>query len=88
LKNILKEVLGTETPGNKKEKIQKIIEVTKGPLVFVTDTKGDLLEAEELDITRVAVTWGYHSYEKLLAGNPTVIMKSPKELLAFLINIR
>ncbi len=75
------DVSGTETPGNKKEKIQEIIRNTEGSVIFVTDTKGDLLEAKDLDVTKIGVTWGYHSKEKLMEGNPSIIVSAPKELL-------
>jgi phosphoglycolate phosphatase len=87
LRGIVKAVSGTETPGNKEEKIQKIIADANDSVIFVTDTKGDLLEAQDLDIIKVGVTWGYHSKARLLAGNPTIIINDPKELLEFLSNL-
>ena len=81
IRDAIEYVSGTETPGNKKEKVQEIIKNTEGPIVFVTDTKGDLLEANDLDVTKIGVTWGYHSRERLTEGNPSIIVSAPKELL-------
>ena len=49
--------------------------------IFVTDTLGDLLEAKELNIGTIAVTWGYHEEERLKFGHPDIIINNFDELI-------
>lgn len=49
--------------------------------VFITDTLGDILEAHELGIPTIAVSWGYHSLETLQKGNPHAIARAPSEII-------
>ena len=54
--------------------------VRPGECVFVTDTVGDVREAQELGIRSVAVTWGFHSAERLAEVSPDVVVESVEEL--------
>jgi phosphoglycolate phosphatase len=80
----ISDVSGTETPGSKREKIQQLTQGSDGNTFFVTDTRGDILEAHGLPIHIVAVTWGYHSQERLAQAQPDMVVHSPEELLEYL----
>ncbi|MDD3302950.1 MAG: HAD family hydrolase [Candidatus Gracilibacteria bacterium] len=49
--------------------------------IFITDTLGDILEANEVGIKSIAVDFGYHEKERLDKGNPYKIISSFDELL-------
>lgn len=68
---------------SKHEKILKILNERKilpEDCIFVTDTLGDILEAHELHIQCLAVSFGYHDKSRLLKGNPTFIADSWDEV--------
>lgn len=48
--------------------------------VFITDTLGDLREAEKVGVQGIGVTWGFHPRARLERGNPWAIVGTPKEL--------
>jgi phosphoglycolate phosphatase len=48
---------------------------------YIGDTTGDILEAREAGVQTVAVTWGWHSREKLVAVHPDFLVDRPEELL-------
>lgn len=78
-------ILGAENPGNKMEKIRHIIASTSEEIFFVTDTRGDVLEMQGLAIHTIAVSWGYHSPERLALAKPEITLHSPKELQNYFI---
>lgn len=56
-------IYGVETAKSKEEKFLKVIaqnDLAKEDVLFVTDTLGDVLEAENQDIETIAVSWGFH----------------------------
>ena len=66
-------IYGVETNPSKEKKFEKILQETNIPpenLLFVTDTLGDILEANELGIASIAVTWGFQRIETLERGAP------------------
>lgn len=54
------------------------------PVFFIGDTAGDIREARAAGVRTVAVTWGWHSEERLRAAGPDRIVRSPGELPALL----
>lgn len=76
-------IIGVETPGNKQEKMEKIIVDSGDEAFLVTDTVGDLREASELPLQRIAVAWGYHPKELLATGSPDIIVETPEALLRY-----
>lgn len=61
-----KGVYGSETSKSKVEKfnlIFKSLNVSSSQCIFVTDTVGDALEAREVNVDTVLVSWGYQSVE-------------------------
>lgn len=59
---------GKETHASKVEKFKMIcmqFGIQPSELIFVTDTRGDALEAHELGIPTIVVTWGLHGVKRL-----------------------
>lgn len=78
-----KEVLGFEILKSKTEKFKYIFKKYKTKAedgLFVTDTLGDVIEANEVQLKTVAVDFGYHCRETLSEGNPIEIVSSFDEL--------
>lgn len=81
------EILGLETSLGKVEKLRGILSrhnVAPDEVVFVTDTLGDILEANEVGIRTIAVDFGFHDRERLARGNPYRIVSSFGEILELL----
>lgn len=79
LAGIFKEVLGWEFHKSKTEKFRHVLckyGLAFEECVFVTDTLGDILEANEAGIRTVAVDFGYHDRETLEKGSPWKIISS------------
>ena len=53
-------------------------------VVLVTDTVGDVMEAREVGIRAIGVTWGMHTQEQLLAAGAEKVALWPQELVAWL----
>jgi len=51
---------------------------------MVGDTVGDVLEGRQAGIRTMAVTWGWHSEERLAQAEPDLIVRTPQEVLAHL----
>ncbi len=76
-------VYGLETHKLKTEKFNLALQkfnVSKNECIFVTDTLGDILEANEIGIKTVAVDYGYHDKKTLMKGNPIKIISDLSEL--------
>ncbi len=57
-------IVGKETSVNKIEKFNLILEkytLLNNEAVFISDTVGDILEADKANIDSIAVTWGVHT---------------------------
>jgi len=83
-------VYGLETHKLKTYKFKKILDelsVKKDECIFITDTLGDILEANEVGINTVAVDFGYHEKERLQKGNPLKIISKFEELFEAVKNI-
>jgi phosphoglycolate phosphatase len=80
-----------ETSKSKVEKfkiIAKKYAVQNYELLFITDTMGDVREAEEAGVSTVAVTWGGHDRDYLTREkheNMVAIVDSFEELKAFIV---
>lgn len=83
LKKYFLEVMGNDVHKSKVEKIKMVFSkysVTKEDCVFITDTLGDLREANHVGVKCIAVTWGFHAPETLEKGNPYLIANKVDEL--------
>ena len=75
---------GLETHKLKSYKFKKVLNdfnFKKEECIFITDTLGDILEANEVGISTIAVDFGYHERERLEKGNPIKIISRFKELI-------
>jgi len=78
------EILGGDIAKRKTEKLQMILEkykVEPNDCLFITDTLGDLREANKVDIHSIAVTWGYHNAHTLKKGKSYAFAQKPQEIL-------
>jgi phosphoglycolate phosphatase len=79
-----KEILGYDFLFSKKEKIDYAVEkygILREMAFYIGDTCGDILEARAAGVRSVAVTWGWHDRERLLAVGPDYVIDTPEGLL-------
>lgn len=84
LRDCFAEILGCDVDTSKVNKINMSLKkcgVQATETVFVTDTLGDMREAEKCGVKCIAVAGGYHDEETLRRGNPLAIVKSGFELV-------
>lgn len=84
LRDDFKGIYGADVHPSKLKKMQTVFEkynISPSECLMVTDTLGDLREAERAGVDAVAVSWGFHTPETLAKGNPLKIFHSPQELL-------
>jgi len=78
------EILGSDFLFSKKDKIAHALSkygIDRKRTFYIGDTTGDILEAREAGVRTVAVTWGWHSREKLAAVHPDFLVDKPEDLL-------
>ena len=81
LDKYIKEILGADVEKSKVIKLKMVLDREVGKnIIFVTDSLGDIFEANKLNINTVAVTWGYHPREILETGKPMAIVDTTEEL--------
>ena len=88
--HIFKKILGVETHKSKVEKFRSLKEefgIDKNNSIFVTDTLGDILEANKADLNTIAVDFGFHERARLEKGNPLRIISDFRQLLPIIIDI-
>ena len=74
---LFKEILGFETHTSKIHKFTMLIDtygLTRENCIFVTDTLGDILEANNVGLRTIAVDFGFHERSRLEKGNPLKIV--------------
>ena len=79
-----REILGADFLFSKKEKIDYALEKYGIPgeqTFYIGDTAGDIREARAAGVRSVAVTWGWHSRERLAAAQPDFLVDTPEGLL-------
>lgn len=77
-------IFGATTQKSKIKKFQMMFKqyhLQPKECLFVTDTIGDIKEANKVGIDSVAVTWGYHKEKLLSTQKPYAIVNNPEELL-------
>jgi phosphoglycolate phosphatase len=82
--SLFEEVLGRDFHKSKVEKFKYLLKeksLTTKDCIFVTDTLGDILEANQLGIKTIAVDYGFHDKERLEKGNPFKIVSSFKDII-------
>ena len=81
---VFSEILGTDKNKSKVKKFKILFDkynFGKEDCVFVTDTLGDLLEANKVDVKSIAVDFGFHDKERLEKGNPCKIVSRFEDIL-------
>jgi len=79
-----REVMGADFGYSKEEKILhalKSFQMEKGKTFYVGDTVGDIKEARMAGVKTVAITWGWHTKDKLETANPDYLIEVPDDLL-------
>lgn len=77
------DIFGNDVHKSKVEKMNMLFEryeLAPAHCVFVTDTLGDMREAEKVGVGTIGVSWGFHEHERLQKGNPFKIVDHPHEL--------
>lgn len=83
-----KDIWGYNTEMSKIKKFKSFLKkykISNNGCLFITDTLGDILEANEVGIPSLGVSWGYHNKKTLLKGNPVFVADSIDELKNFLL---
>lgn len=76
-------VYGKETHTSKSEKFKLVMNkfnVKNEEIIFVTDTLGDILEANKCGIKSIGLDFGYHERARLEKGKPYAIVSRFEEL--------
>lgn len=84
LNGYFRNVFGSDVNLSKKEKILLALdkfEIKREKAYYVGDTTGDIKEAKTVGIKTIAVSWGWHSKERLAAAGPDHLIDRPEELL-------
>ncbi|MBW6461444.1 MAG: HAD hydrolase-like protein [DPANN group archaeon] len=84
ISKIFTEVLGFENHRSKVEKFKMLFDkyrLCHDNCIFITDTLGDILEANKVGVETVAVDFGFHSKERLEKGNPYKIISCFREII-------
>lgn len=75
-------VAGADSEPSKAKRLRYLLQHIKpSKALFVTDTVGDIIEAQEAGIPALAVSWGYHTYRQLKKAQPLYVARTPKELV-------
>jgi phosphoglycolate phosphatase len=77
------QILGNDVHTSKVEKIKLVFDrysKEAKDCVFITDTLGDLHEANKVGVGGIGVTWGFHTPETLLRGKPFRLAYKPNDL--------
>ena len=77
-------IFGSDFLFSKKDKIAHALSkygIDRKQTFYIGDTTGDIIEAREAGVRTVAVTWGWHSREKLIAVHPDFLVDKPEDLL-------
>ena len=84
LDGVFEEILGADFHASKVEKFKFLFDKygwCSNDCVFITDTLGDILEANNVDLRSIAVDFGFHERDRLEKGNPFRIVSSFDEIL-------
>ncbi len=82
--HFFQKIFGATTHKSKIEKFKMIFkqyDLKPTECLFVTDTIGDVKEAEKVKIESVVVTWGYHDQKLLSSQKPLAIVQKPDDLV-------
>src|SRR3989344_2190195 len=77
------EILGKEAGKKKDEKIERALtehRILPRNSLYITDTLGDIFEAQRVGVQSIATLWGFHDEKTLRQGNPAAIVRMPREI--------
>jgi len=83
MNDFFKDIYGVETHHLKYDKFKLLFDkynLTLEKSIFVTDTLGDLIEANKFSLKSIAVDFGFHTREKLEQASPYKIVSSFGEI--------
>lgn len=83
MRDFFDDILGSDVERSKVKKFKMLSEKYGVPLplaLFVTDTLGDLKEAEHVEMPAIAVSWGFHLNEHLEQGKSIALVHTVDEL--------
>lgn len=84
VRNCFQEILGPDIEKSKVKKINSLLEkydIASSEAVLITDTTGDIQEAERCGVKSIAVSWGYHPRTTLEKVTVYRIIDKPEELI-------
>jgi phosphoglycolate phosphatase-like HAD superfamily hydrolase len=90
LREYFSDILGFDIHSNKTIKINTLLKkynILPENAVFITDSLGDILEANKCGVKSIGVTWGIHPQKTLEKGHPAVIIDDPRELINSINNV-
>jgi phosphoglycolate phosphatase len=82
--NYFDEILGCDFHKSKVEKFKYLLNkynLKPDEVIFVSDTLGDILEANKVNVKTIAVNYGFHDLDRLKKGSPFKIVSNFDELL-------
>ena len=80
-------ILGEDIEKSKAVKFKQIADkFDSQEIILITDTVGDILEAEKLDMYSIGVTWGLHDRRTLNTASPDLVVDTAEELLTAINN--
>ena len=83
--DFVSDVLGAEKEKSKTKKISDTMtKYANHSSYYVGDTTGDIFEGRRAGAITVAVTWGWHSADRLREASPDFMVSSPDELTALI----
>jgi len=88
--NIFKEILAAEAHKSKIEKFKMLFKkynLDSNSCIFITDTLGDILEANKVGVKSIACTFGFHEEDRLKKGDPFKIVSNFKEIRDIIENL-
>lgn len=87
IKNYVDEILGGDIEKSKVKKFLMLFNqfnINPNEALFITDTLGDLIEAEKAGLESIAVTFGFHDRKTLEKGKSLKIFDTVEEMNEFL----
>jgi len=81
-------ILGSDISTSKSERFEMLFSdenLSADDCLFITDSLGDIIEANEVGLKSIGVTWGVHEVGILEKGEPYKIISCEKELEKFIL---
>jgi HAD superfamily hydrolase (TIGR01509 family) len=88
---VFKEIMAAETHKSKEEKFKMLFKkynLSPENCIFVTDTLGDVLEANRVCVKSICVDFGFHKRERLEKGRPYKIVSDFKDIRKVVENLK